>query len=416
MISYLKINLGVNLGINLKMNFKFNFWLLSLLYFLCLSQVQAASQFQINTLVQEKDVIWGFDFLSEVEIIYTLRSGKIKLYNLSTKTTQDIEGVPRVFSKGQGGLLDVRVGPKGKSQIFFTFSEPVEDHKAVTSLGVATLNREKLISEKHANGNHTNGKLTGGKLTGGKLTEGKFTGAKLTDYKRLFQGSHPTSETIHFGSRIEFDKDYKHIFVSIGDRNQRQQVQDLGTTTGKLIRLLMDGSIPKDNPFVQNKKARHEIWSYGHRSPQGLVRHPVSQDLWLAEMGPRGGDELNLILKGANYGWPEVTYGREYWGPKIGVTEKAGTEPPVVYWVPSISPSGMDFYRGDKFPQWKHQLFVGCLSGQHLRRIKIVDQKVVEQEELLTDQKWRIRQVRSGPDGFLYLSTDNGLIVRIQPQ
>lgn len=335
--------------------------------------------FKVQNIENFKEIIWGFDFLSKDTLALSLRSGKMVTYNLTTKKITEIKAPPTVFSRGQGGLLDIRVYPAFSNEVYFTYAEPKPNKMAVTSLGY--------------------GKIEGGELKG---------------FKKLFESSHPTKETIHFGSRIEFDNS-GHLFVTIGDRNERALVQNMNSTIGKIIRLKLDGSIPNDNPFINQAGSRPEIWTLGHRSPQGLVRHPLTGALWQTEMGPRGGDELNLIQKGLNYGWPDVTLGREYWGPKIGVTSKKNNQDPVVSWSPSISPSGTTFYTGEIFTKWKHHLFIGTLSGMQLRRIHLNGDKVVEQEVLLKDQGWRIRNVRTGPDGYLYLSTDHGQLARLEP-
>lgn len=335
-------------------------------------------KFKIENLTSQADTVWGFDFIKPTTIIFTERGGALRLLDLKTKKVTDVSGAPAVWAKGQGGLLDVRVNPKVPSEIFLTFAKPLAKGQAVTALAKA-----------------------------------KLSGNKLVDFKELLTISSPNDETIHFGSRIEFDgKD--HMFISIGDRNDRKKVQDLKHHNGKLLRLNLDGSIPKDNPYVGDKNALPEIFSYGHRSPQGLAMD-ASGNLWLGEMGPRGGDEINLIQSKGNYGWPEVTYGKEYYGLPIGTKEKAGTLQPVIYWVPSISPSGMAFYQGDLFPKWKGHLFVGCLSGTQIRRLEIKDNKVINQETLLDQLGYRFRHLRTGPDGFLYFSTDAGLIARITP-
>lgn len=339
--------------------------------------ISKEAKFKFEVLQQQNDVIWGFDFLSSDQIIFTERAGALRILDLKTKKITDIQGVPKVWAKGQGGLLDVRVHPKKKNLIFITYSELVENNKATTAFATAILNKNQL-----------------------------------TQFKKVFSAEKPTDEEIHFGSRIEFDG-RGHVFISVGDRNTRPNVQSLAFDTGKLHRFKEDGSIPKDNPFSQDKNAKASIWSLGHRSPQGLTRHPETGEIYLVEMGPRGGDEVNLIKRGANYGWPDVTYGREYYGPRIGVTEKAGTEQPLTYCVPSISPSGATFYSGSSFTNWKNNLFLGTLSGQHLRRVVLDKGKIVFQEELLADQSLRIRNVRTGPDGSLYLSTDDGKIARL---
>jgi aldose sugar dehydrogenase len=275
-------------------------------------------------------------------------------------------------------MLDVRVHPD-KKRLFFSYSEP-SGGGATTALGTATLEN-----------------------------------GALKNFRKIFAAHQPNSNRIHFGSRVEFDGQ-GHLFLSIGDRNERQRAQKLDNHQGKIIRLREDGSIPEDNPFRSREGARAEIWSYGHRNPQGLAWREETGELWSAEMGPRGGDELNLIKPGSNYGWPEVTKGREYWGPRIGKEKLEGMVDPVVNWTPSISPSGLTFYTGEAFPKWKGNAFLACLSGSQLRRVVFDGAKVVQQEALLEKVGARFRQVRTGPDGFLYLSTDDGRIVRLVPE
>ncbi len=337
--------------------------------------------FTFEVLTEQKDVIWGFDFLPDGRVIFTERKGAIKILDPKTKAVTVVSGAPAVWANGQGGLLDIRVHPKDPNRIYLSFSQPVGKKNATTALAVGTL-----------------------------------SGLNLKEVKVLLSGKEPSDEDIHFGSRIEFDGK-GHLFATMGERNARPNAQSLSFHTGKIVRLNEDGSVPKDNPFVGKKDALPEIWSLGHRSNQGLAMNFATGDLWEAEMGPRGGDELNLIKPGANYGWAVVTYGREYWGPKIGEgTSKKGMEDPIAYWVPSISPSAIAFYTGDKFPKWKGNLFVATLSGQHLRRLVLENQKVVKQEELLKDKDLRFRNVRTGPDGNLYVSTDDGKIARLVHQ
>lgn len=338
--------------------------------------------FSVEVIAQQEDVVWGFDFLPDGRIVFTERDGQLRILDPSTRSVQTVQGVPPVVQAGQGGLLDVRAHPDFDKNgwIYLTYSEKV-DAGMTTALG-----------------------------------RGRLEGLELKDYRKLFSAREPNGNNIHFGSRIEFDGAGK-LFISVGDRNERHKAQDLRYHNGKILRLNEDGSVPSDNPFANNPDAKPEIWSYGHRNPQGLVRHPLTGELWESEFGPRGGDEINLIRPGANYGWPVITYGREYWGPKIGEgTEKPGMEQPVAYYVPSISPSGIGFYFGDAFPRWKGNLFVANLSGHHLRRLVMdADNKIVKQEELLNDLDVNFRQVRQGPEGFLYFSTDDGKIVRLVP-
>ncbi len=338
--------------------------------------ISREAKFKFEILQQQQDVVWGFDFLNDKQIIFTERGGAIRILDLESKKVTDVSGAPKVWAKGQGGLLDVRVHPKKRNIIFLTYSEPVGEG-GTTAFATATLDKNKL-----------------------------------TNFKKLFAANGKTGEDYHYGSRIEFDGK-NHIYVTVGERGARKEVQNLSFHTGKLLRFNEDGTVPKDNPLVDKKDAKPEIWSWGHRSPQGLTRHPETGEIYLVEMGPRGGDEVNFIKKGANYGWPEVTYGREYYGPRIGIAEREGVEKPLVHWIPSISPSGSNFYSGSKFVNWKNNLFIGTLSGQHLRRLVLDKGKVVSQEELLTDLSLRIRNVRSGPDGALYISTDDGKIARL---
>lgn len=340
-------------------------------------------KFRIEELLKRADVIWGFDFLPDGRIIFTERTGAVNLFDPKSKAVVAIEGTPKVWQRFQGGMLDVRVRPSGppsgsQVKIFLTYSEPLP---------------------------------AGGTTV---LASGTLVGNQLKDFKKLLSAHEANNQGLHFGSRIEFD-DKGHVFFTVGDRNKRDQVQDLNYHIGKSMRLKEDGSVPSDNPFSGKKGAKPEIWTVGHRSPQGLARNPETGDLWLAEMGPRGGDEINVLRPGSNYGWPDVTFGREYHGPSIGVTEKAGTEPPVAHWVPSVSPSAMTFYTGSSFPKWKGNVFLACLSGQQLRRIVIDGKKAVKQEELMKDLNYRFRNVRTGPDGALYFSTDDGRIARLIP-
>jgi aldose sugar dehydrogenase len=245
------------------------------------------------------------------------------------------------------------------------------------------------------------------------LARFRFEDDKVVDLKDLFVAEAVNDNTVHFGSRIEFTKD-GHIFMTIGDRDDRHKAQSLNNHHGKVLRLDLEGRAAKGNPFEKTKGAKPEIWSYGHRNPQGLVMNPVTGDLFAAEFGPRGGDELNLIQAGKNYGWPVVTFGREYWGPKIGEgTTKAGIENPIEHWAPSISPSAVAVYTASKMKEWQGNIFLGCLSSAHLRRLVLENGKVVKQEELFKDKGWRIRNVKISQDGDLYFSTDSGQLVKV---
>ena len=330
-------------------------------------------------LLQRGDVIWGFDFLPSGEILFTERSGKLFKYNPTSGKVDALQGVPTVYSQGQGGLLDVKVHPdfaKNKL-ILFSYSEPI-GKEATTS-----------------------------------VIRAQLTDKGLKKVKRIFRAKAQGNEDIHFGGRIEFENS-KHFFLSVGDRNERNKAQSLKDHNGKILRLDMEGKAPADNPFVKDKEALSEIWSLGHRNPQGLMRDPRNGELWGVEFGPRGGDELNRIEKGKNYGWPLFTQGKEYWGPSIGeAVSKPGFEEPVVNWTPSISPSGAALYIGDKLPMWTGDMFLANLAATHLRRLRFKEGKVIEQEVLLKDMASRFRNVRQSPDGFLYISTDDGKIGRL---
>jgi glucose/arabinose dehydrogenase len=341
-----------------------------------MSEARADAKFE--ELFKINDSIWGMDFLPDGRMIFTAREGKMFLFDLNTRVATEVKGLPKVYASGQGGLLDVRLHPEfaKNSYVYFTYAEPQGD------LATTALMRAQLV------------------------------GNELKNAQKLFTGLKANDEDVHFGSRLEFDG-AGYLYMTMGERGERDEAQNMTRHQGKVLRFKDDGSVPSDNPFVGKKDARPEIWSLGHRSPQGLVRHPISEDLWEVEMGPRGGDEVNLLKRGANYGWPVITYGKEYWGPGIGEKKKAGMEQPVVYWVPSISPSGATFYTGDKYPQWKHHLFLATLSGEHVRRLEIKDNKVIKQETLLSKLEYRWRSLRTGPDGYLYLGSDEGRIGRL---
>ena len=358
------------------------FFVLSALLFSSIQSVNAY-ELDLQTLTQQSNTIWGFDFLPDENVVFTEKTGALKILNAKTHDVITVKNVPDVAVKGQGGLLDVRVHPQFKKThwLYFTYAVTMPSGKMTTRLS-----RAELVNNE------------------------------LKNVQVLFTAFEASNETIHFGSRLEFDGQ-GHLFMSIGERNQRDRAQSLSYDNGKIIRLNEDGSIPTDNPFVNVAGAKAEIWSLGHRNPQGLVINPQTGELWESEFGPLGGDEINLIEKGKNYGWAVITYGREYYGLAIGEGyEKQGMEQPITYYIPSISPSGISFYHGDKFSDWKGNLFVAALSGQQLRRLVIENHRVVHQEALLTHLKWRFRHVREGLDGYLYFSTDDGRLVRMMPK
>jgi len=339
--------------------------------------------FHVEEIAKGLGVPWGMAFLSPSEILFTERTGNIGLVNLTTGAVTKITGGPVVKATGQGGLLDVAVAPGYQSGdwIYFTYSKD-QNGQGVTTLARAQRN-----------------------------------GHRLVQWQDIVVTQSATKTDRHYGSRIAFD-DAGHVFFTVGDRGKRPNGQDLSTHAGSVLRVNLNGSVPQDNPFLKNKKALAEIWSYGHRNPQGISYDATHQRLWLIEHGPRGGDEINLILPGRNYGWPIISYGKEYWGPlQVGEgTEKSGMEQPVKVYIPSIAPGSLLRYSGKAFPRWQGNLFAGALKLKHLNRI-VLDQtgKAIAEERLLEDLEERIRALAESSEGWLYLSTDRGRILSIKP-
>lgn len=329
---------------------------------------------------------WGMQFLPDGRILVTERPGRMRLVGTDGALSPPVAGVPDVVAQNQGGLLDVALAPDFATNnlIVLTFSEP----RSAGGNGTAVA-RARLVVDG--------------------------TSARLANTQVIFRQEPSSTGGLHFGSRLAFAPD-GHLFVTLGERFQRDYAQDLGRHWGKVVRIGRDGAVPKDNPFVGRAGARPEIWSYGHRNPQSAAINPASGKLWVVEHGARGGDEVNIPDKGKNYGWPVITYGRDYSGARIGEgTTKAGMEQPIYYWDPSIAPSGMAFYTSDRFPAWKNSLFVGALAKQHLARLVLQGETIVAEERLLEDLGERIRDVRQGPDGAIYVLTDSpdGRILRL---
>jgi glucose/arabinose dehydrogenase len=389
----------------------------------------SAGNIAVETVARGLEHPWALAFLPDGRVLVTERPGRMRIVEKDGKLSTALAGVPKVFASGQGGLHDVVLdrGYAENHTIYFCYAEPV-DGGARTALA-----RARLVDEGQP---------------------------KLDDVKVIFHQQGPLSSGNHFGCRIAQTPD-DNLFMSAGEHfTTRDQAQNLGNHLGKIIRIRPDGSVPPDNPFVGRAAlaseasgqrgnsidarahsasedarkraddtrpepassaragARPEIWSYGHRNPQGLALHPATGKLWEHEHGPRGGDEINIIEKGKNYGWPVIGYGIDYNGAKIHEsTQKAGMEQPIWYWVPSIAPSGMAFMTGNLFPAWRGNLFVGALAGQILVRLELDGEKVVKEERLLQQLRERIRDVRQGPDGALWLLTDNssGRLLRVAP-
>ena len=328
---------------------------------------------------------WSLAFLPDGRFLVTERPGRLRMIEADGRLLpQPIAGLPAIRASGQGGLLDVVLHPEFALNrwVYFSYSEPGPE-------GIGTA-----------------------------VARGRLDGMQLEDTEVLFRLMPKSSSGYHFGSRLVFDRQ-GYLFVTLGDRGDRPRAQDLTDHAGSVIRLHDDGRIPADNPYVGRSDARPEIYSYGHRNIQGATLHPVSGRLWTHEHGPQGGDEINLPRPGVNHGWPVITYGANYgFGTRIGEgTEKPGMAQPLYYWVPSIAPSGMAFYQGDRFPAWQGDLFIGSLKFRLLVRLRIRDGQVVHEERMLQDALGRIRDVRVGPDGLLYLLTDadNGRLVRLIP-
>lgn len=339
--------------------------------------------FRIQQLTEGHGVIWGMAFIDDHSLLFTEREGRASVLDTRTGNVRRLTGLPAVRVAGQGGLLDVAVVKDFKpgGWIYFTYV------KAVDEQGATVLARARL------------------------------SGLNLIDWQDLLVTRSATSTGYHFGSRIAFD-DQGHVYFGVGDRGVRPNSQDLSNHTGCVMRLTRSGKVPADNPFVGRADALPEIWSYGHRNPQGLTYDSQTQRLWVIEHGPRGGDEINLVLPGRNYGWPVISYGKEYWGPvAVGEgTHRAGMEQPVKQYTPSIAPGSLIVYRGKAFPQWDGNLFAGALKLRHLNRVVVdAEGKAVQEERLLTSLDERIRALVVGPRGWLYLSTDSGRIVQIKP-
>jgi glucose/arabinose dehydrogenase len=337
----------------------------------------------VTTVAEGLEYPWGMDFLPNDMMIVTERAGRVRTVSNQGQLSAPLKGVPKVVNNGQGGMLDVTLDPEfaKNNLIYVSYSEP---GKGGSGTAVA---RAKLDIEHN----------------------------RLEDLQVIFR-QHPKSHgPHHYGSRLVFARDGT-LFITIGERGELDRAQDFSINRGQVIRIHSDGSIPDDNPFIGRKGYRPEVWSYGHRNPQGAALHPLTSNLWTVEHGARGGDEVNIPKPGKNYGWPTIAYGKHYSGGKIGLgTHKAGMEQPVYYWDPSIAPSGMDFYSGNLFSKWKGNLIVGALKFRLLTRLVLDGEKVTREERLLEGLGERIRQVRQGPDGYIYLLTDSneGRVLRL---
>ncbi|MGH6926230.1 MAG: PQQ-dependent sugar dehydrogenase [Propylenella sp.] len=343
---------------------------------------------RVQTIADGLDHPWGIVFLPDGSALVTERSGSLRRVSLDGALSDPVAGVPEVDARDQGGLLDVALDPgfADNRLVYLSFSEPGPDRTNSTAVARGALNADATALE----------------------------GVEV-----IFSQQPKLPSTKHFGSRLVFDGE-GHLFVTLGERSDerfRVQAQDLNSHLGKIVRINPDGSVPEDNPFVGQEGALPEIWSYGHRNIQAAAINPETGALWEIEHGPRGGDELNIPEPGKNYGWPEVSFGVNYSGSPVGTgqSDGPGFEDPIYQWTPVIAPSGMAFYTGDAFPEWKGDLFVGGLASTALVRLELNGNSVVHEERILDDAGRRIRDVVEGPEGALYLITDedNGEVLRI---
>jgi len=324
---------------------------------------------------------WGMTWLPDGSMLITEKSGGIIHFKDGEKT--EIQNVPKVYNRGQGGLLDIELHPEYSSNgwIYITHAS----------------------SEGDGNGGNT------------KLIRAKLDGSALVEIESLYKAGPNTTRGQHFGSRIEFDNE-GFVYFSVGDRGNRDvNPQDITRDNGKVYRLNDDGTIPQDNPFVDEKGAKKAIYSYGHRNPQGMAKHPKTGEIWVHEHGPKGGDEINIVKKGANFGWPIISYGINYSGTKFTEeTSRPGMEQPVYYWVPSIAPCGMAFVTGNKYPEWKGHLLVGSLKFNYVELVKLNGEKVIDRVKIAEDVG-RVRNVKIGPDGLIYIAVEGQGIVKLIP-
>jgi len=347
--------------------------------------VKTTTAYEGKVLSEELNKPWGITSLPDGRLLITEKGGTMRIASQDGTLSEAITGIPAVNDKGQGGLLGVTIDPAftDNRMVYWTFSD------------------------KTAKGNLT-------AVAKGKLSTDEKT---IENAQVIYRATPAHNSNLHYGSRILFDKTGNIIF-STGERSDletRPQAQDLNSALGKIIRITTDGKAASGNPFANRTDARPELYSYGHRNVQGLAINPATGDLWESEFGPLGGDEVNIIKPGKNYGWPTITYGLEYSGKKVGdsIQQKAGLEQPVYYYDPVISPSGITFYSGNDIPEWNNNLFLASLSGMHIARLVIENDKVVGEERLLADESQRFRDITQGKDGALYAVTDQGRLYRI---
>lgn len=344
--------------------------------------VEIEKDYEFEIITDQLEIPWGLDFFEDASFLATEKEGN--LYHFKNGNLKQISNVPEILLKGQGGLMDVKIHPDFKNNqfIYLSFADQGENDKEGNT----------------------------------KIIRAKFDGSQLSNIKEIYKALPNSTKPYHFGSRIEFD-DQGYLYFSIGDRGNRDEnPQDIQRDCGKIYRLHDDGSIPDDNPFVNDEGAKKAIYSYGHRNPQGMERNPRTGKIWVHEHGPRGGDEINIIQPGENYGWPVVSYGINYDGTSFTEeTEQEGMTQPIHYWVPSIAPSGMTFVTSDKYPDLKGNLLVGSLKFLYLEHCILDGDKVVRREKILKNVG-RLRSVEQSPNGFIYAGIEGVGIVKILPK
>jgi glucose/arabinose dehydrogenase len=362
---------------------------LSVTFLSCNAQVKSddipikdeVKNYTFENVASDIQIPWGMVWLPDGSMLVTEKSGV--LYQVKNGTKIEVKNVPKVYNRGQGGLLDIALHPDYAKNgwIYITYA----------------------AAEGEGDGGNT------------KLIRAKLQDGSLTQIESLYKATPNSTKGQHFGSRIVFDNE-GYLYFSVGERGDRiKNPQDITRDCGKIYRLNDDGSIPKDNPFVGQAGAKEAIYTYGNRNPQGMAKHPETGEIWSHEHGPQGGDEINIAKKGANYGWSIVTYGIDYDGTTISTeNKKPGIEDPIFYWLPSIAPSGMAFVTGDRYPNWKGHLVVGSLKFQYLELVKLKGNEVIERQKIATDIG-RVRNVAQGPDGFIYIAVEGKGIFKIIP-
>ena len=340
------------------------------------------TNYEMELVFEDENIIWAIEFFDDNSILATVKSGSLFHYKDGKKT--EIKGLPEIYFRGQGGLMDIALHPDFKNNKWLYFSYA-----------------SKGVGEK------------GGNTT---IARAKLTDDTLVDLEVLYKGTPNSKKGQHFGGRLEFDND-NYLYFSIGDRGNREvNPQDITIDGGKIYRIKDDGTIPKDNPFYNTPNSKKAIYSYGHRNPQGMFKHPITGKIWTNEHGPRGGDEINIIKKGKNYGWPKITYGINYSGTTITKNKSLpDMEQPLYYWLPSIAPSSFEYISSNIYPNWNGSLIAGALVFSHIERIGLKNNKVVSRSKI-AEGLGRPRDVKQGPDGFIYASIENKGVYKILPK